>query len=461
MICRSIVTSLALLIGACGIEYTADWTPEPYVQLQHPEWTRDAVIYQINTRQFSQDGTFDKVREELPRLKTLGVDILWFMPIHPIGEVNRKGSLGSPYSVKDYYGVNPEFGTLDDFRILVNSAHSHGFHVILDWVANHTSWDNNLLADHPDWYERNWRGDPHPTPWTDWSDIIDLNFESEELRRYMGAAMRYWVEDVGIDGFRVDVAGFVPLDFWEDVRKDLETVKPVFMLAEWQQRDLHRHAFDASYGWAWKEAAHSVAKGRSDAGHMTGYYADLISTWPQDAMRMLYTSNHDQNSWDGTAEEIFGDSLETFMALSFVSEGIPSIYNGQEAGLNKQLEFFEKDPIVWREHPHKDWLSKLIEVKTNHPTLHNGEWGGRTEPVTTDNPRQMLSFVRGKGSDRILALFNLSSSTASVTLTGGAVEGSWCDIMDGGQRRLGIGSKLEFEPWEWHSYEICTFGDET
>lgn len=455
MIYRNIAILLVLLIGACGIERT-DWSPKPYVQLDHPEWTRDAVIYQINTRQFSAEGTFHRVIDELPRLKELGVDILWFMPIHPIGELNRKGTLGSPYSVKDYYGINPEFGTLHDFRTLVDAAHSQGFYVILDWVANHTSWDNHLLVEHPDWYERNWRGEPHPTPWTDWSDIIDLNFESEELRRYMGAAMRYWVEDVGVDGFRVDVAGFVPLDFWETVRRDLESVKPVFMLAEWQQRDLHRLAFDASYGWAWKEAAHDIARGDSDAGRMTGYYADLISTWPQDAMRMLYTSNHDQNSWDGTAHHIFGESLETFMALSFISEGIPSIYNGQEAGLNKQLEFFEKDAIEWRNHPHREWITKLIDVKTQNPTLHNGEWGGRTEPVTTNNPRQMLSFVRGQGSDRILALFNLSSSSASMSLKGGAVEGVWCDIMDGRQQRLSIGSSLSFEPWGWYAFKICS-----
>lgn len=455
MIWRVLITCLALFVSACEYKQT-DWSPEPYVQLEHPEWSRDAVIYQINTRQFSQDGSFNSVREALPRLQKLGVDVLWLMPIHPIGEVNRKGNLGSPYSVKDYFGVNPEFGSLQDFQNLVNAAHELDMYVILDWVANHTSWDNHLLKDHPDWYERNWRGDPHPTPWTDWSDIIDLNYEKIELRQYMGSALRYWVEEIGVDGYRLDVAGFVPLDFWEDVRRDLETVKPVFLLAEWQQRDLHRKAFDASYGWAWKEAAHDIARGRADAARMTGYYADLISTWPHDAMRLLYTSNHDQNSWDGTAFEIFGDSLETFMALSFISEGIPTIYNGQEAGLSKSLEFFKKDPIKWRDHPHRDWLAKLIEIKTNHSTLHNGAWGGRTRPVKTDNPGQLLSFIRGKHEDRILALFNLSGETATFTLTSGAVEGVWCNIIDGRQLSLTIGSKLEFDPWEWKSLKLCS-----
>ena len=241
---RSLTACLAILLAACTTTLEAPqnsanlsrYAPQPYVKLQHPEWAKDAVIYQINTRQFTPEGTFKAAQQQLPRLQDLGVDILWIMPIHPIGQKNRKGPLGSPYSIRDYYGVNPEFGTKEDFRTFVEAAHAQGFHVILDWVANHSAWDNLLVTEHPDWYDRDWKGDYHPTPWTDWADIIDFDYDQAGLREYMTGALRYWVEDMGVDGYRCDVAGFVPLDFWETARAELEAIKPVFMLAEWEQR---------------------------------------------------------------------------------------------------------------------------------------------------------------------------------------------------------------------------------
>ena len=238
------------------------YQPTPYVRLKHPEWTRNAVIYQINTRQFTQEGTFRAAERHLQELKALGVDILWLMPVHKIGEKNRKGSLGSPYSVQDYYSVSPELGALEDLKHFVAAAHAQGFHVILDWVANHTAWDNTLVKEHPEWYARDWRGDFHPTPWWDWSDIIDLDYSDEGLRRYMTEAMKYWVKEAGIDGYRCDVAGFVPVDFWNNVRRELDAIKPVFMLAEWESRDLHAEAFDATSAWSWYDAVHQVALGQ-------------------------------------------------------------------------------------------------------------------------------------------------------------------------------------------------------
>lgn len=221
--------------------------PKPYVQLTHPEWLKNATLYELNTRQFTPEGTFRAAEAHLPRLKALGVDVIWLMPINPIGVKNRKGTLGSPYSVRDYYGVNPEFGTLEDLKHFVTSAHALGMKVILDWVANHSAWDNVMVAEHPDWYERDYKGDLRPTPWWDWSDIIDLDYSKPALREYMTKAMAYWVRAADIDGFRCDVAGFVPVDFWENVRAELDAIKPVFMLAEWESRDLHARAFDATY----------------------------------------------------------------------------------------------------------------------------------------------------------------------------------------------------------------------
>ncbi len=428
----------------------APYTPEAYVQVQHPDWAHDAVIYQINTRQFTPEGTFNAAQEHLPRLKELGVDILWLMPIHPIGEVNRKGSLGSPYSIKDFFGVNPEFGTEDDFRAFVEAAHAHGFKVILDWVANHTAWDNPLVTEHPDWYETDWKGDFHPTPWTDWADIIDLNYDDPDLRAYKTRALKYWVEEFDIDGYRCDVAGYVPLDFWETARAELEEIKPVFMLAEWQQRDLHRKAFNASYGWAWKEAAQRIAQGQSDAGDLRGFLGDQISTWPLDAYRMLYTENHDQNAWDASTGAIYGEAYHAMLTLSFVTEGIPLIHNGQEVGNQNQLEFFERDPIDWGDanHPDGDLIKSLIALKKNNKALHNGAAGGRIIPVSTNNPSQVLSFAREKDGNAVLVLYNLSDQPADFTLTDGPIAGTWTTAFDTNEMGLSLGRSVSLGAWQ-------------
>lgn len=432
------------------------YAPQPYVKVEHPDWAKDAVIYQINTRQFTAEGTFEAAQAELPRLAEMGVDILWLMPIHPIGEKNRKGTLGSPYSVRDYYGVNPEFGTLEDFKAFVDAAHAQDMKVIIDWVANHSAWDNPLVYEHADWYDTDWKGNFHPTPWTDWADIIDFNFDNPALRKYMTEAMVYWVEDVGIDGYRCDVAGFVPLDFWEEVRRQLDGIKPVFMLAEWQTRDLHARAFDATYGWAWKEAAQDVAAGRGDAGRLRGFYADDLLTWPEDAYRMLYTSNHDQNAWEGTPFEFYGDAYETMMALQFVSRGIQLIYNGQEAGNERRLAFFEKDPIDWQESWVDGHLKRLISLKKQNPSLWNGAAGGMTIPVSTDNPEQVLSFARQKNGNRVIALFNLSDKPAVFRITDGPVEGQHEDFVSGEMELTRLGETRSLAPW---GYQILT-GDE-
>jgi len=252
-----ILSVIAAALMACGptTQESVKLSPQNKATLQAPEWSKDAVIYQINTRQYSQSGTFKAVEQDLARIKSLGVDILWFMPIHPIGEVKRKGSMGSPYAVKDFQAVNTDLGTLEDFKSLVDAAHAMDMKVIIDWVANHTAWDNALMTEHPDWYTRNEKGEMQHPPETDWYDVADLDYSKQGLRDYMTESLLYWVRDVGVDGYRCDVAGMVPTDFWNSVRPKLDAIKPVFMLAEWQDPELHEKAFDASYAWRWNELA--------------------------------------------------------------------------------------------------------------------------------------------------------------------------------------------------------------
>lgn len=225
------------------------YQPQKYVELKHPEWSKNSTIYEVNVRQYTPEGTFKAFETHLPRLKKMGIDIIWLMPIHPIGEKNRKGSLGSEYSVKDYYAINPEYGTMDDFKDLVRKIHSMGMYVIVDWVGNHSAWDNKLAQEHPEWYTKTVDGKFQPTPWYDWSDVIDFDYDQPAMRKYMTESMKYWVAEADIDGYRCDVGGFIPVDFWENVRAELDEIKPVFMLAEWESRDLHRKAFDMTYSW--------------------------------------------------------------------------------------------------------------------------------------------------------------------------------------------------------------------
>jgi len=444
---------LLLLVIAPAAQAESRYAPRDMSGARHPEWSRTAAIYQINTRQFTPQGTFRAAEKQLPRLKALGADILWLMPVHPIGKKNRKGTLGSPYSVRDYYRVNPEFGTLADLKSFVRTAHRLGMRVILDWVANHSAWDNPLVARHPEWYDRDWKGQFRPTPWWDWSDIIDFDFRQEGIRRYHAQAMAYWVREADVDGFRADVAAYVPLDFWETVRADLERIKPVFMLAEAQMRDLHYRAFDASYGWGWYDAMSNISKGKADVGALFGYYSENESAWPGGAMRMVYAENHDQNAWHGTQFEQFGPNLTNTIVLSVVGEGIPLIYNGQEAGNPKRLQFFEKDPIAWRAHPIGDLYRRLFALKARNAALHNAPWGARMVGVANSQPGKVFSFVRQKGDARVFAAFNMSPEPRRVMFAERLHHGRYTDFDSGKRVTVDARTAWDMPPW---SYRVLT-----
>lgn len=428
---------------------TNPYEPSSYVKIKHPNWIKNAAIYQINTRQFSQEGTLKAAEKQLPRIKELGTDIIMLMPIHPIGEKNRKGSLGSPYSIKNYYGVNPELGTLEDLKNFVKKAHELGMYVILDWVANHTSWDNELVTKHPDWYVKNHEGKFMPTAWFDWADIIDLNFDKPELRKYMTDALKYWVKEVDVDGYRCDAAGLVPLDFWNNARKELDAIKPVFLLAEWEGRDFHAEAFDMTYAWAWNDALHKICTGKANVNALYGYYSWNQGFYPDNAIRMTFVSNHDKNSWEGTMWEQFGDGVDAAIVLSVVGEGMPLIYNGQEAGETKRLAFFEKDPIEWKQHYIGDLYKKLFALMKKNTALWHANWGARMIKVPNTAENEVLSFVRENKKDKVFAVFNFSADKKNISFKETLYLGNYKDFFTNENVSFNEKTSLELKPWDY------------
>jgi len=380
----------------------------------------------------------------------MGVGILWLMPIHPIGVEKRKGTLGSYYSVKDYTLLNPEFGTAEDFKSLVNKIHSMGMFVIIDWVAIHTAWDHKWISEHPDFYTKDSLGNIVP-PVADWSDVADLNFENKELWTEMIKALRYWVEEFDIDGYRCDVAGKIPIEFWLEARKELEKVKNVFMLAEWETPEMH-FVFDMTYDWTAHKLMNNIYKGEKNVRDFVNHFADNKNNYPSNAFRMQFTSNHDENSWNGTEFERLGEAAETFAVLSFLVPGMPLLYSGQEAGLNKRLLFFEKDEIEWHDHPFTELYTKLITLKKNNRALFNGKKGSELLELISSDSVHTFAFTREVDEDKILAVFNLSGKKSSFSLNGNDLIGTYKNYFTGNIETFEETENFELEPWEYRVY---------
>jgi cyclomaltodextrinase / maltogenic alpha-amylase / neopullulanase len=410
---------------------TSRYLPKKYVELMHPGWSKNATIYEVNIRQYTPEGTFKAFEPHLARLKELGIDIIWLMPIHPIGVKNRKGTLGSYYSVKDYYGVNPEFGTLEDLKSLVKKIHGMGMHVIIDWVANHSAWDNPLAAEHPEWYSKSIDGNFQPTPWYDWSDVIDFDYDQPGIRKYMTEVMKYWLRVADIDGYRCDVAGFIPVDFWDNLRSELDQIKPVFMLAEWESRDLHKKAFDMTYSWSLWDKMHDVTTQKKNISGLIEYMAHDVNTFPRDGYRMTFTDNHDKNSWAGNQFSNFGDGIKAAMVLAAVVNGMPLVYSGQEAGLDRSLAFFDKDLIQWKAHPFFDFYKQLFALKHKNQALWNGSWGGEMIRIFNNQPDKVISFSREKNGDKVIAVINFSDQPVIVKLESKHQEGNYTELFSG------------------------------
>jgi glycosidase len=404
------------------------------------------VIYEVNVRQFSKEGTFVEVQKALPRLKAMGVDILWLMPINPIGVKNRKGSLGSYYAVKDYKGINPEFGTLNDFKSLVNEAHNQGMRLIIDWVANHSSPDNVWLDQgHKDWYTLDSMGNVQPTIGTDWWDVADLNYDNQAMRKEMIASMKYWVQECNIDGFRCDVAGWVPMDFWLQARKELETVKPLFMLAESEGADQHQ-AFDMTYGWEFHHIMNKIAQGKAKPSEILTY-KEKDKEYPKNAIRMYFTSNHDENSWNGTEMERMGDARFVMAVLSYALNGMPLIYNGQETSLNRRLLFFEKDQINWDKMDLVAFYSTLNALKHRNVLLAADRYEAY-EKIELLNGGTVIAIRRLSNtypSAEVVFYLNLSAEKQTVKGPSDS-KAQWTNVFSG-KRFKKVNKPFKLAPW--------------
>jgi len=404
------------------------------------------TIYEVNLRQNTSEGTLDAFREHLPRLADTGVGVLWLMPIHPIGEVNRKGSLGSYYAASDYLAVNPEFGTLQDFREFVDAAHGLGMLVILDWVPNHTAWDHEWTRTHPERFTKNERGEFTP-PNADWTDVIDLNYDEPSTRRAMTDAMLFWIREFGVDGYRADVAEAVPEDYWRSAIAELRAERNLFMLAEGNDAWLHDVGFDATYGWGLGDTLLAIARGEADATAVRDRVerdASELAGHGRHPFRMYFISNHDWNSWNGVAIERFGPMWEAATVLTFTLPGMPLIYAGQEAGLDKQLAFFEKDEVDWRPDPAADLYRRLAHLKRSSPALRHGANAGDIEFIPAGDPTRVVAFRRSSAGDEVVVLANLSAQPADLPHL----------RHDSGARCLDLfgfpaSPPTSLSPWEW------------
>lgn len=479
-----IVLSMALLLSCKDkTESKPESTEVEVSKPKVPDWHKNANIYEVNLRQYTEEGTFSAFREHLPRLKEMGVDILWFMPIHPISEKNRKGELGSPYAIADYKKVNPDFGSMEDFKELIKTIHEAGMYAIIDWVPNHTGWDNPWITEHPEWYTKNDKGeitDPinYDTgeSWG-WTDVADLDYTNKEMRKAMIDSMAFWVTDVGVDGFRVDVAHGVPVDFWEQATDSLYAIKPLFMLAEAEKPELlNNGSFVMDYGWEMHHLLNNIAKSRGanrtkstlekgnivahtdgeeertyNALHIDSLLAKKNELYEQ-GYQMQFTSNHDENSWAGTVFERFGDGHRAFAVLSATFNGMPLIYGGMEAAMDKQLQFFTKDSIPWGDYKYADFYKTLLELKHRNKALWNGSFGGELRKIQTGRDEMVYAFTREKEGDRVVVIINLSAEEQKIRLKGNHFKGVYTEVFSGSKKELDEGVSYNLSPWQYLVY---------
>lgn len=452
---------LALLLFACQSNDSQARKPKVVataaaLQPINQNIIAQSVLYEANIRQYSPEGTFNAFAKDLPVLKAMGVKLLWLMPINPISTTKSKGPLGSYYAVSDYTKVNPEFGTLADFKNLVKKAHDLGIYVILDWVPGHTGWDHHWIKEKSDFYLKNAKGeiiDPidfRTGKSFGWTDVADLNYDNMEMREAMRQAMVYWVKEVGVDGYRIDQAYAVPQEFYDKTFAALKEVKPVFLLAE---TDIHHPGglelvskFDATYDWPGHHLTKDIAKGYKNVKDWDKHIAENSKAYGDYNQLVNFVTNHDENSWNGTITESYGAAGHAFMALHFTTPGIPLIYSGQEYDLDKRLRFFEKDSFHKTKGKTLELLKQLGQLKNTHPALASGVAGGSYERLQTTKDHQVLAFQRVKNQDTLLFIANLSNAYAQFTMDH---NGEYKRFEDDKSKRLSSSYQYDMRPWEF------------
>lgn len=457
--CFRFFALLSIITYLFSCQYSSDTTTNNLMNNQNnpssnedTDWWKDANIYEVNIRQFTPEGTFAAFRRQLPRLRKMGIDILWFMPIHPISQTNRKGSLGSPYAVSDYRGINPDFGSLVEFKDIIDEAHEMGFKVVLDWVANHTGHDHIWIKEHPDFYTKDTGGN-FQTPYdadgklTDWTDVVELDYNNPAMRQAMIEDMKFWVREADIDGFRCDVAFLVPDDFWVNARKALDEIKPVFMLAE-SEKPEHRNngSFDATYAWSYFHLINDVAKGTKNAQNVYECYESDRSRFKK-GFHISFITNHDENSWLGTVTERLGQSSKAMAVLSYTMTGMPMLYGGQEANLNKRLKFFDKDEIEWTDLSLQSFYTTLLNAKHDNPALWNGKAGGQFKRIKTNKDKDILAFSKVKDKNKVVVVVNLSNEPQVIKLDSKDIAGVYNDIFNGMTITLENERLVPLEAW--------------
>ena len=438
---------LGISLLSCGIQKNE--------KTMNTDWKHTTNIYEVNVRQYTKEGTFKAFQKELPRLKEMGVKTLWFMPITPIAQKEKKGSLGSPYAAQDYTSINPEFGNLEDFKNLVNEAHKMGFKVIIDWVANHTGWDHVWTKTHPEYYVHDADGSFHRASGMD--DIIELDYKNPEMRLAMIDAMKYWVKETNIDGFRCDLASWVEVDFWQQARPEVEKIKPLFFLGEFDELENpdYGKVFDASYSWSWMHKTEDFYKKKLPLTELTDLLAKY-SAIEGNSMRAWFTTNHDENSWNGTEYEKYGEMAKPLAVFSATWDGVPLMYSGQELPLlNKRLEFFEKDPIPWNgSYKLEEFYKKLYQLKSENPALRGGDANATTKILQTNAPDKVLAYLRKNGDDEVLVILNLSETQhLKLQILDDAVKGKYKSLFSGLTTDFDTKPTIEMYKWEHIVFE--------
>ena len=411
------------------------------------DWAKGSNIYEVNIRQYTAEGTFTAFSKHLPRLRKMGVDILWLMPITPISVKERLGTRGSYYACSSYTDINPEFGTLADFKQLVNDAHALGFKFIIDWVANHTGWDHDWTTAHPEYYVIDNNG--NFTEKNGWQDVIDLNYDNKDMRMAMIEAMRYWIREFGIDGFRCDMAHLVPLDFWVEARTQCDQLRSLFWLAECEVVNYH-DVFDTSYAWSWMHATEKYAKGEVSLSEVREVM-HAYTQYPAGASKLFFTANHDENSWNGTEYEKYAIAAKAWAVFTCTWQGLPLIYSGQESPNTKRLEFFHKDLIEWKEPLQlADFYQTLLQLRKTNAAISEGE----TFILPSEYDGQLMGFLRRKEDKVVLVLLNLSNQDRlKITVENCWLTGSFTNIFSGLNFSFAGKESIELQSGEFVVYE--------